>query len=168
METKKTRRFSRVCLVCIDSEFLFTDYNFLNGGCWYPLSCDQWQEQENGVKPYEGKFRLNIRKTFFTENFVIGHWSRHPPHPRKWSLHQACQSSRSIWIKSYDLISGFTVRSTQWLLRNNIFFFLWFYGSMKIHKKIGDNQNSLPRWHIIFCTLISLVLFLCTTNSKNF
>jgi len=42
----------------------------------------------------QGKFRLDMRKRFFRERVVvIGVGS-----PGKWSWHQACQSSRSIWM----------------------------------------------------------------------
>lgn len=45
-----------------------------------------------GMKLSQGKLRLNTGKRVFTER-VVGPWN-----PRKWSWHQAWQSSRSIWM----------------------------------------------------------------------
>ncbi|KAK4817094.1 hypothetical protein QYF61_027925 [Mycteria americana] len=45
-----------------------------------------------GMKLHQGKFRLDIRERFFTERAVTG-----TGYPGKWSWHQACQSSSSVW-----------------------------------------------------------------------
>jgi len=57
----------------------------------------------NGVKLCEGEFRLDIRKRLFTER-LLG-----PGSPQKWSWHQVCQSSRSVWTTFLGL--GSPVRS---------------------------------------------------------
>ncbi|KAK4821600.1 hypothetical protein QYF61_025177 [Mycteria americana] len=49
---------------------LITVYNFLKGG-------QRSRTQGNGMKLHQGKFRLDIRRRFFTER-VIGHWNSLP------------------------------------------------------------------------------------------
>lgn len=48
---------------------------------------------DNGMKQWQGKFWPDIRRRYFIER-VVGHWNSLP---WKWSRHQACWSSRSIW-----------------------------------------------------------------------
>lgn len=46
-------------------------YKDLKGGCRWGMG----QSRGNGLRLLQGRFRLDIRKNFFTEN-VVKHWSR--------------------------------------------------------------------------------------------
>jgi len=90
---------------------LITAYTFLKvgsrGGSADLLSLvTSGRTRGNGVKQHQGKFRLDIRIRFFTER-VVGHYNT----PGKWSRHQACQSSRSIWTTL--LVLWFSFRQSQ-------------------------------------------------------
>ena len=59
--------------------------------------------QGNGMKLCQGKFRLDMRRRFFTRGWSVPGTGS----PGKWSWHQACRSSRSVWTMLLVIWSSF-------------------------------------------------------------
>lgn len=94
---------------------LISAYNFLTGGrrrggsaLLSLVTCDG--AQGNRMKLCQEKFRLDMRKRFFTEK-LLGHWNRQGSGQASES--QASQSSRNIWMMLLITWSGSLVRGRE-------------------------------------------------------
>ena len=76
-------------------------YNYLKGGCSeVGVGLFYQGTRENGLKLRQGRFRLDIRKNFFTER-LVKHWNRLP---RKWCSHHPWRYLRCVDVVLRDMV----------------------------------------------------------------